>query len=367
MIQNRSIGRWFGLFCLCLLIIFLALFYESLDPSKVVFANDGPLGSAMQAGIRLPAAFTGVWYDLNTLGTNGGVSVPDISQLFFWVLGPLGCAKAYALLTLLILGLCAWTCFRMLRLSQMACLLGALAAVLNGGYFSVSCWGVGPQTITAGMNFLAIGLFFSYKSSRDWLRLVLAGMAVGMGVVEGFDIGALYSLVFGSFVMFWALSGDGPVAKRATRGILNLAVIAVLAGFVAFQAVDTIVNTQIKGIVGTKQDAETKAAHWDWATQWSFPKKETLSLFVPGLFGYRMDTPTDVGHFPDWIPGGGYCLAMGRDPAWDRYYASGEQGPAPDPSYHFMRYSGGGNYAGVLVTLLALWTALRAFLRSQSP
>src|SRR5260370_4546478 len=33
---------------------------------------------------------------------------------------------------------------------------------------------------------------------------------------------------------------------------------------------------------------------------------------------------------------------------------------SPAPS-GFLRYSGGGNYAGVLVTLVAVWTALRAF------
>src|SRR5258708_17094922 len=74
-----------------------------------------------------------------------------------------------------------------------------------------------------------------------------------------------------------------------------------------------------------------------------------------------MDSAKDVGHIPDWFQGGVYWGAMGRDPAWDRYYASGEQGPAPEAGYHFMRYSGGGNYAGVLGTFVGLWTALGAF------
>src|SRR5690242_21142175 len=50
-------------------------------------------------------------------------------------------------------------------------------------------------------------------------------------------------------------------------------------------------GTNIKGVVGSQQDPETKAAQWHWATQWSLPKLESLSLVVPGLFGYRLDTP----------------------------------------------------------------------------
>ena len=55
-----------------------------------------------------------------------------------------------------------------------------------------------------------------------------------------------------------------------------------------------LVGTNITGVAGTAQDAETKAAHWDWATQWSLPKVETFGLLVPGLFGYKMDTPKDM-------------------------------------------------------------------------
>src|SRR6266481_3896696 len=123
MTQNRSSRRWFALFGVCLVGIFLALFHQSLYPSKVIFANDGPLGSANQAAHHLPAGFFGVWYDLNELGRNGGIFVPDVTSAFFWWLGPVGCAKTYAPLTLTILGLCAWACFRLLRLSPLACLL----------------------------------------------------------------------------------------------------------------------------------------------------------------------------------------------------------------------------------------------------
>jgi len=100
-------------------------------------------------------------------------------------------------------------------------------------------------------------------------------------------------------------------------------------------------------------DAASKAHHWDEATQWSLPKAEALSLIVPGLFGYRMDTQE----------GGNYWGRCGRDPAWDRYFASGKEGPPPQG---FMRYSGGGIYAGVVVALIALWTILQSLRKQNS-
>jgi hypothetical protein len=80
---------------------------------------------------------------------------------------------------------------------------------------------------------------------------------------------------------------------------------------------------------------------------------EALNVVVPGLFGYRSDTPN----------GGNYWGAMGRAPAWDRYFASGAQGPPPTG---FLRYSGGGCYAGMMVVLVACWAAAQSWRRKNS-
>ena len=125
-----------------------------------------------------------------------------------------------------------------------------------------------------------------------------------------------------------------------------------------------LIGSQIVGIAGTAQDAETKAANWDKATQWSLPKKETLGIFVPGLFGYRMDTPKDMmPSLQDAYNGGNYWGGIGRDPAIDRYFDGGRQGARPGGT---MRFSGGGSYAGILVGLLAAWAIAQSFRREKS-
>ncbi|MEI9866644.1 MAG: hypothetical protein WDN00_19245 [Limisphaerales bacterium] len=125
-----------------------------------------------------------------------------------------------------------------------------------------------------------------------------------------------------------------------------------------------LVGTQIQGVVGTGQDAETKAQHWDFVTQWSLPKAETIGLLVPGLFGYKMDTPQNMmPAFQEAYRDGVYWGGVGRDPAIDRFFDSGGTGSPPPGS---MRFTGGGNYCGILVALIAAWTIAQSFRRQNS-
>jgi len=88
-------------------------------------------------------------------------------------------------------------------------------------------------------------------------------------------------------------------------------------------------------------------------------------LFVPGLFGYRMDTPKNMMEFLQaGYTGGAYWGGMGRDPVLDRFFDSGGQGTPPP--YGFMRQTGGQNYVGILVALMAAWTLAQSLRRRDS-
>ena len=353
-----------------LVVILAVLFWKSFLPDYVHFSNDGPLGQQMAALGRLPAAFTGSWSDLTTIGGNAG-SVPlDLTTLIRWTLGPVGYAKFLAPAALFILGLGAWTFFRQLKLSALAATLGALAAMLNSTFFATACWGVASQQIAIGMDFFALALVISNGGQTPfavrWARLALAGLCVGINVMEAADIGAIFSLFVAAYVFLKTLVEDaGSIAGKCSRGVAHVAVVAIFAGFIAMQTVISLVGVQIQGVVGTAQDAETKAQHWDWATQWSVPKKETLGLFMPGLFGYKMDTPNNMPDFlQDAYKGGVYWGGMGRDPVLDRFFDSGGQGTPP--TYSYMRQTGGQNYAGILVVLIAIWAIAQSFRRKDS-
>ena len=343
-----------GWFLLLLLAALLAtLFARSFLPQYVVFSNDGPLG-AMSAQPQMKwSNFHGAWQDMNSIGGQGMSNSLSVHEALYLAMNSVVWAKFFAPLALLMLGLAAGFCFRRLGLSHLASVLGALAVMLNTGFFSAACWGVATQAICIACSFLAMGLLLREDEPFHWLRVVLAGLAVGMGVVEGYDIGALFSLCVALFVMFQPWLTPGTPGRRVALGLGRLVVIGGFAGLIAYQVVISLISTQIKGVAGTQQDARSKMERWDFATQWSLPKVETLNFAVPGLFGYRMDTPE----------GGVYWGAMGRDAAWDRFFANGAQGTPPNG---IIRYSGGGTYTGVLVLLVAAWAVMQSFRKDKS-
>ena len=317
-------------------------------PGQTQFSNDGPLGRLVSECHRLPERFFGCWQDLNAVGYREGSAVLSITFALQWLLGPILFSKSYAPIALMILGLSAWYFFHQIGLTRSACMLGALAAILNSSFFSAACWGVESHVIAIGMSFLALALLVGKSGLKGWLRTGLAGLAVGMGVGEGADIGAIFSFFVAAFVVYQAFVAEGGKVKNLSVGASRLALVAVCAALLAAQAMSELVANDIKGIAGTQQDAKTRAERWDWATQWSLPKLETLRLVVPGLFGYRDDTRE----------GGRYWGSIGRAAEWDRYVEGGQQGPPPKG---FIRYSGGGFYAGVGVVLLAVWAGVQAF------
>jgi hypothetical protein len=366
-------ARSYGIYAIGLLaVVLLGMFWRSFLPDFVHFSNDGPLGQQNAAWIQMPDSVTGMWADLNYLGGNAGTWTLSVTAILHYILAPVTFAKYYPILTLFLLGVGAWTFFRQLKLSPFAAALGALATVLNSTFFSTACWGVASQEIALGMAFFALALIVGCRAQTSiavrWARLALAGFCVGINVMEAADIGALLSMLVALFVFFQALSeSEGTSLRKAVRAVSRVAVVALFALFIAIQSVLALVGGNIQGVAGTAQDTETKAAQWDWATQWSLPKIETAGLLIPGLFGYKMDTPKDMmPAFQNAYRNGVYWGGVGRAPELDRYFDGGSKGPQPSNPGDYMRFTGGGNYCGILVFLVAGWAIAQSFRRKNS-
>lgn len=340
--------------CVVLLGLVLGgLFWKGFLPGRVVFSNDGPLGGMVAAQNQAATTVTGLWQDLNWFGGPAPAPAPSVSLLVRLLTDPVVFSKIYAPFSLLFVGWAAWVWARQMRWSPWVAILLALATGLNGDFFATACWGVCAQPIAFGCNFLALAALADARAPRPWVRTALAGFAVGMGVVEAYDIGALFSLVIAAFVLFQAWTGEGPAAVRLGRGVARLGLVAGCAAFLAASTLSTLVATQVRGVAQLEQEGWSREARWAWATQWSLPKVEILSVVVPGLFGYRMDTPG----------GGDYWGRGGSDPAWDAYLAGDRQGPPP---MGFFRYGMGSGYAGQLVLVLVGWTLVQVFRGQRS-
>ena len=379
-----------------LIVVTLFLFWDSLDPALILFSNDGPLGSISTDAIEMPGTFSGYWHDLNWLG----YEQPSASPGIYMALGLLLQKSALYLkwctpICLVILGLSAWFFFRTLGFRNLACTIGAVAAAFNMEVVSYACWGLPSRSLTFATSFLAGAFILRALKSRPCPNLALAGICVGLGLMEGYDIGALFSLYIAAFVLFGfvikRLESEKPVAlgQAAGRGFAGVALVALVAGLAASQTMSTLVDTQLQG---TGSDPQTpaqrdaaKERQWTFLTQWSLPKMETLRIVIPGLYGYRLDTPRPYdGNKLRSLDGGNYWGSMGQDPVLDRVAeveeviaAFGQRNVVPgelasalnvsvqkatqlmtlvqNKNQFLQRHSGSGEYAGIIVVLLAAW------------
>ena len=381
---------------LVLVVVTLFLFWDSTKSAMILFSNDGPLGSISTDAIKMPGTFSGYWHDLNWLG----YEQPSASPGIYMALGLLLQKSVLYLkwctpICLVILGLSAWFFFRTLGFRNLACTIGAVAAAFNMEVVSYACWGLPSRSLTFATSFLAGAFILRALKSRAWPNLALAGICVGLGLMEGYDIGALFSLYIAAFVLFGfvikRLESDKPVAlgQAAGRGFAGVAVVALVAGLAASQTMSTLVDTQLQGTGSDPQTPAQRAAakerQWTFLTQWSLPKMETLRIVIPGLYGYRLDTPRPYdGNKLRSLDGGNYWGSMGQDPVLDRVAeveeviaAFGQRNVVPgelaralnvsvqeatqlmslvqNKNQFLQRHSGSGEYAGIIVVLLAAW------------
>jgi len=351
-------GKALGLVLLGLALLLGVLFHRSAAANQTLFSNDAPLGLLQAQGefSQRTSNFLGVWRHLNWVGEATLPLMPALSHAFYLVAGPTLYSKFHAPLALLFLGMATALLFLRGGAPPVVALLVGAAATLNGDVISHACWGLPPIPIGMGFTMLALAALTG-PTAPGVGRLILAGFAVGLGVMESYDVGAILSLYVAAFVMFQALAGDGKLTRRAAKGVGGVGLVAVAAALIAAQALSTLVGTQVKGISGMAQDDQTRTQRWREATQWSLPRLETLQIVVPGMFGYRMDTPD----------GGWYWGGVGRDPVWDDYLRAAKPDPAAAPAGALIRHSGAGFYAGVVVVLVAIWGVVRSWRREGSP
>ncbi|PYI83857.1 MAG: hypothetical protein DME26_14355, partial [Verrucomicrobia bacterium] len=271
----------------CLVVVLFVLFSSSFKPEQALFANDGPLGAQASAIYKLPTAFFGIWNDQYWVGAYNGNYSPNFTGVLLWLLRPIWFNKLYVPLAQLILGLSAGYFFSKLKFQPAVCVLGGLAAALNMNFFSNACWGLATRSLSLAATFLALTALQIGISQRSGLRCflltVLAGLGVGMSISEGADNGAIFSLFVGAYGFCQYLFQEGSITTRLVKGAGRVLVMVLFAALLAAQTLNVFVKTSVIGVVGTEQDRETKASKWNFNTQWSLPKLETLRAIIPGL------------------------------------------------------------------------------------
>ena len=367
------------------------LCHDGFRPYHVMWANDTALGALDASSARLPSTYTGHWMDGNWIGLKIPSSSPTLATILATFISPELYLKIFTPLTMLLLGFSAWLLFRQLKFAPMVCVVGGLAAGLNMHCFSDAAWGLGTWNIALAMIFLALAALVTDSIRQSWIKAALAGLAVGMSVMEGFDSGAILSVYVAVFVAFFSCITESSLARRISRSLSVGALVVVFAVLIAASTISTLMGTSIKGIAGMGQTAAEKERRWTEATMWSLPKLETWRIVIPGLFGYRLqdyDTTRDkAGVYWGKVAEDPRLTSMQSSDPRERAAVAIGMGLPPEEvkilqeddaqarevivdnlaqrSQMQRRHTGSGEFAGVLVSLLALFGLAATWRRAQ--
>jgi hypothetical protein len=369
------------------------LCHQAFLPGEVAWANDMPLGAIVESSTRLPGSLFGCWSDFYWLGGPNTGYQPSLTTLCMTILSQRHYLKFAVPLSMFFLGFGAWFFFRQSGFSRMACVLGGLGAGLNMHFFSNACWGLWNWDFCCGMIFVALGILVSPRIQPLWIKGVLAGLAVGLAVMDGYDVGAILSIYVGIFLAFHFLTAPEPAVRRLGQAALAGGLVVIAAVLISLNNVSTLIGTNLSGsVVQSRKETEAdKRAAWIFNSQFSFPKVETLRLIIPGLFGYRLQdytTSTNPStyywgriaqdpHIEELesgdpgvraaaaaelrLPGQVVDIMGGNDAALRRQVVERVEG------FLQRRHTGSGDYAGVLVCLLAAFGLVNAGRGADSP
>ncbi len=316
------------------------LFRDGFRPGMAGFANDAPLG-LMQAysAVRWDYFLGGSWLHNVWVGGPTLSTLPNFSHGLYLLGGAIFFAKFAAMLSLGFAAVAVWIFGRRQGFGPVASALPALAIAFNGNLLSHATWGLGSRAATVAFAALALAAVTQHERDKGgihaWLRLALAGFATGMTVMEGADVGAYFSVMVGAFMVLNTLIGPGSLGRRALLSVGRFAVIVACAFWISALALSSLIGTQIQGVTGMGEDAAAREQRWQFVSGLSFPKLEVIRLAIPGIMGVRSISP-------------------GEELYW------GSVGGDISPP----RFNGGGEYAGVLVLILAGWAVARALTRS---
>ena len=250
-----------------------------------------------QAGLgrptgHTPPGFTGLFEALCRL-------TPDPASNF---------ANYYPPACLFLLGMAAWLCFRQMNCSNLICGIGAIAAALNGVFFSRAVEFSGGYAVAGAALFVALAMIL--RPRLDWPGTLIAGLVLGVGILEiGFH-GVVLAVAM--VVIALALPPADGANRFAQERLKAIGLIPIAASAVAWPVLSSHELINYSPI---------------FTYSISLKPADLLTIPVAGLFGYRSD--------------------------------------ALDSSLHWSTLGSSSMHAGAFVLLLATWALVNAFRKSH--
>ncbi len=301
-------------------------FFSVLLPPKAVVANDSPLSSIIIRQKMLNENQLVTWNANGYLGIGGGALTRSInSPLIRWLPAQYYNTVLFTLCTFLV-GAGMYLFCITLGIKPLASFCGSCSLMLSGPFITAVYSGHSGTFIMWAFLCLALWLVTWGVYTRNVLALGWSGICGGIGVRSQLDIGFIIVLFFFAWLVYiiWQTR-----AKKVWLKLSAGLAIAVVAGFLfSASSIYSLMGLASESTgEGTAVTTErTPEEQWNWATQWSLPKIETLTFIVPGFFGWGHTVP--------------YWGSIGRDARW--------------PESGFPRFSISTQNIGVVVIALSI-------------
>ncbi len=323
------------LLCGLFFVVLAMITFRCVFGADVVFsASDVNLGGLAHRKNMGPDLFLGFFRPGPILGaTNYSFSLFNLMVVLF----PLHLFSDIFYGLMLLIGSASMVWFlRMWRRSWMASVFGALIAFWVN---SILLAHVGHVYKIEVLVFSALSLCLIEKAVRaEALRgsvgyALLAGLSVGIMLLEQQDVALLAGLFVGPYAFFRLIQAHGKAVLRWGALLLPLAAVALLL------AGNNLLKSYQDNIVNAAQVQGNGSVKWNYVTQWSAVPGEWPDLIAPGWGGWTTGDPE-----------GPYWGKLGRSAEWE----TTKQG--------FQNFKLNSNYFGIIPFLLGgfgFWMALR--------
>lgn len=322
------------LLCILFFIALAAITFRCAWPADQVFsASDLNIGRLAHIKQLLPDLFIGYYRSTELLGfTAHGVSLFNVLlavfPLIFFANVFYGAALVFSSVALV------WF-LRLWQRSWAAAVFGALVAF----WFNATMLAVGGHAYkieVLAFSVLALGLIEkaarAARTSQAVGWALLAGLAVGITMVEQQDVALLAGLFTGSYTVFRLVLLHGKAPKRWLAMLLPIGLVALLlSGGTALKSYKSNIEnaTTVQGAPDDK---------WNFITQWSMVPGEWPDLVASGWSGWASNDPR-----------GPYWGTLGQSAEW------------PEKGQGFRNFKLTSVYIGIIPLLLGIYGSVAAF------
>lgn len=289
-----------GLFVLLVLLFAALMFHPLLRPGAILFGSDDNLGTMVERRSDMPESFVRGWHDRVFLGAYAPAN-PSWTNLLSWTLPPRLAHNwiyaAHVALASVFLALF----LRRRGVGPVGWAVGALAAFWLGSTFTLVYAGhLGKFGVVFCAALFLWRADIAATARRGVApRAILAGGALGAMFLEQADVGLLFAVALGPFLLHRLYAVWGFNVREWARRLAPLLAVALL---VAFHPLWSGYGAFVRRAAPARDDRQDR---WDFITQWSWPPEETIDFIAPGFMGWRSGEPE-----------GPYWGRMGRSREW---------------------------------------------------